>query len=55
MFSVFDENGIMDTETGKRYRDIILASGSSKDELELVKEFLGREPNNEAFLKELGL
>jgi thimet oligopeptidase len=55
MFSVFDENGIMDTETGIRYRDIILASGSSKDELELVKEFLGREPNNEAFLKELGL
>ncbi len=55
MFSVFDEKGILDTETGKRYRDIILASGSSKDELELVKEFLGREPNNEAFLKELGL
>ena len=55
MFSVFEENGIMDTETGIRYRDIILASGSSKDELELVKEFLGREPNNEAFLKELGL
>ena len=55
MFSVFEENGIMDTETGIRYRDIILASGSSKDELELVKEFLGREPNNEAFIKELGL
>lgn len=55
MFSVFDEKGILDTETGKRYRDIILASGSSKDELELVREFLGREPNNEAFLKELGL
>ncbi len=55
MFSVFDENGILDTNTGIRYRDIILASGSSKDELELVKEFLGREPNNKAFLKELGL
>lgn len=55
MFSIFDENGILDTETGIRYRDIILASGSSKDELELVKEFLGRDPNNEAFLKELGL
>ena len=55
MFSVFDENGILDTKTGLRYRDIILASGSSKDELELVKEFLGREPDNKAFLKELGL
>jgi len=55
MFSVFDHNGILDTTTGIRYRDIILASGSSKDELQLVVEFLGREPNNEAFLKELGL
>ncbi|MEJ2112194.1 MAG: Zn-dependent oligopeptidase [Flavobacteriaceae bacterium] len=55
MFSVFEENGILDKETGIRYRDIILANGGSKDELELVKEFLGREPNNEAFLKELGL
>ena len=55
MFSVFDENGILDTATGIRYRDIILAPGSSRDELGLVKEFLGREPNNKAFLKELGL
>lgn len=55
MFSVFEKNGILDKATGKRYRDIILASGSSRDELELVKEFLGREPNNEAFLRELGL
>jgi thimet oligopeptidase len=55
MFSIFDENGILDKATGLRYRDIILANGSSKDELELVKEFLGRDPNNEAFLKDLGL
>lgn len=55
MFSVFEENGILDKATGIRYRDIILGSGGSRDELELVKEFLGREPNNEAFLRELGL
>lgn len=55
MFSVFEANGILDTETGLRYRDIILAPGKSRDELGLVKEFLGREPNNKAFLKELGL
>ena len=55
MFSIFEENGILNKETGIRYRDIILANGGSKDELELVMEFLGREPNNEAFLKELGL
>ena len=55
MFSVFEENGVLDKKTGKRYRDIILASGSTQDELELVKQFLGREPNNKAFLKSLGL
>ena len=55
MFSIFEQNGILDKETGKRYRDIILASGSSKAEIELVKEFLGRDPNNDAFLRELGL
>jgi thimet oligopeptidase len=55
MFSIFEANGILDTETGIRYRDIILASGSSRDELQLVRDFLGREPDNKAFLKELGL
>jgi thimet oligopeptidase len=55
MFSLFDENGILDKKTGLRYRDIILAKGSSEDALALVAEFLGRAPNNKAFLKELGL
>ncbi|WP_146153494.1 M3 family metallopeptidase [Adhaeribacter arboris] len=55
MFSVFAKNGVMDQKTGLRYRNIILANGSSRDEYELVKEFLGREPNQEAFLKSLGL
>ena len=55
MFSVFTEQGILDKETGLRYRDIILARGSSEKAIDLVKEFLGRAPNNEAFLKELGL
>ncbi|HSW56457.1 MAG TPA: M3 family metallopeptidase [Ignavibacteriaceae bacterium] len=55
MFSVFDKNGIMDVNTGLRYRDIILANGSSRDELEMVKEFLGREPSQDAFFKSIGL
>ena len=55
MFSIFEKNGIMDKETGYKYRDIILASGGSRNELDLVKDFLGREPNDEAFLRELGL
>ncbi|MDX5444372.1 MAG: M3 family metallopeptidase, partial [Hymenobacteraceae bacterium] len=55
MFSVFEKNGVMDAKTGARYRDIILSSGSTQEEYELVKQFLGREPNQEAFFKSLGL
>jgi thimet oligopeptidase len=55
MFSIFEENGILDQPTGLRYRDIILAKGSSEDPLDLVIEFLGREPNNKAFLRDLGI
>jgi thimet oligopeptidase len=55
MFSIFEKNGVMDQKTGLRYRDIILAQGGSKEELDLVKTFLGREPNQEAFFKSLGL
>jgi thimet oligopeptidase len=40
MFSIFDKNGIMDKATGLKFRDIILANGSSRDELEMVIEFL---------------
>ncbi len=55
MFSVFDENGIMDVKTGNRYRDIILSNGGSRDELEMVIEFLGRHPDQDAFFKSIGL
>ena len=49
MFSIFDKNGIMDVNTGLRYRDIILSNGGSRDELEMVVEFLGRQPSQDAF------
>ncbi|MDV3308260.1 MAG: Zn-dependent oligopeptidase [Cyclobacteriaceae bacterium] len=55
MFSVFEQNGILDQETGLRYRNIILARGGSEEPMNLVREFLGREPNNEAFMRSLGL
>ncbi len=55
MFSVFKKNGIMDQKTGLRYRDIILAKGSSEPEIDLVKDFLGREPDPDAFIKDLGV
>jgi thimet oligopeptidase len=55
MFSEFVRQGILNTEVGLRYRNIILARGGSEEAMDLVKEFLNREPNNEAFMKSLGL
>ncbi len=55
MFSVFEENGIMNQEIGLRFRNIVLEKGSTTDEINIVKEFLGREPNEKAFLKSIGL
>jgi len=50
--TVFKEDPL-DPERGKQYRDKILRVGGSREELDSLKEFLGREPNSDAFLKEL--
>ena len=55
MFSIFRDKGILDAETGLKYRTIILEKGGTEDPLDLVKEFLGREPNSDAFLKSMGI
>ena len=55
MFSVFEKNGVMDKTTGLKYRDVILSNGGSQDEFEMVIEFLGREPNQDAFFRSIGL
>lgn len=55
MFTVFEQNGLTDTETGKRYRKLILANGTQRDIVEAVEDFLERPSNNEAYIKSLGL
>jgi thimet oligopeptidase len=55
MFSIFEKNGLLDQKTGMRYRNAVLANGGSKDEFEMVKDFLGREPDQAAFFRSLGL
>ena len=52
MLSKFDGN-LMDPVTGRRFRTTVLAQGSQKPAAELVREFLGREPSNEAFIAEI--
>jgi thimet oligopeptidase len=55
MFTVFEKNGLTDTKTGIRYRNIILANGTQKDIIQAVEEFLGRPSNNKSYIKSLGL
>ncbi|MEQ8925860.1 MAG: M3 family metallopeptidase [Fulvivirga sp.] len=55
MFSKFEEEGILNPKVGQAYREHILSKGSTVDEMQMLKNFLGREPNDEAFVKSLGL
>ena len=55
MFYTAFKKAPMDGEQGRRYRRTVLERGGSRDEMEVLKEFLGREPNSKAFLEELGL
>jgi len=52
-FARFKKEGMLNSETGASYRKSVLEKGSSVEEIELLKSFLGREPNNKAFLKEI--
>lgn len=55
MFSKFKEEGVLNPVLGRRYRTEILERGSSRDEMESLRAFLGREPNEDAFLESIGL
>jgi thimet oligopeptidase len=55
MFNRFEELGIMNPEAGMYYRKKVLARGGSMDEMAMLRDYLGREPNMNSFLKHLGL
>ncbi len=53
VFSRFKKEGIMNKKVGLELRRKILEKGDSEDPLKIMTEFLGRKPNNKAFLEAL--
>ena len=54
-YSLFEENGVLDPDTGARFRDEILAVGGSRPALESFKAFRGRAPTVDALLRHSGM
>jgi oligopeptidase A len=54
-FGAFEEHGIYDVQTARRFLQAILERGGSRDAMEAFVEFRGRRPEIEPLLRQLGL
>ncbi len=55
MFTAFKKEGLLDQKVGMNYRTSVLEQGGMFEPIELITQFLGRKPNNKAFLAKLGV
>jgi len=55
MFQRFRELGLLNPRAGMYYRNKILKRGGTIDEIDMLRDYLGREPKMDAFLEHLGL
>jgi Zn-dependent oligopeptidase len=55
MFTRFKKEGLSNGKTGAAYRKLILEPGGGADEAGQVRAFLGRAPNEDAFLRSMGI
>ncbi|MNQ51137.1 Oligopeptidase A [compost metagenome] len=54
-FSRFEEEGVFNSDTGRAFREAILARGGSQEPMQLFVDFRGREPSIDPLLRHLGL
>ncbi|NES09045.1 oligopeptidase A [Pseudomonas laurentiana] len=54
-FSRFEEEGVLNAETGRAFREAVLARGGSQEPMLLFVDFRGREPSIDALLRHSGL
>ena len=54
-FSAFEEEGIFNPATGRRFREEVLEKGGSEDAMTLFINFRGREPQVDALLRHNGI
>lgn len=54
-FSLFEERGIFDKNTGSEFADLILSCGGASDPMKNFEEFRGRKPSVDALLKQSGI
>ena len=54
-WSAFEEEGVFNPATGRRYLDEILSMGSVRDAMDNFKAFRGREPQIDALLRHQGM
>lgn len=55
VFSRFEKEGILSSKVGHEYREKILEKGDTEPPENLFKDFMGREPSEEALLARMGL
>ncbi|MBS3807832.1 MAG: Zn-dependent oligopeptidase [Bacteroidales bacterium] len=55
MFSLFREKGVLSKTAGNKFRRSVLEKGASQEEKNIVRSFLGRQAQYDAFLQSIGV
>ncbi len=54
-FAAFQEEGLLDRDVARRFRDRVLSAGGVRPAAEMFRSFRGRDPSPDALLRQMGL